>query len=384
MGYGWSVDSLRKSLERLKRIVDKSSSLEEKFYYTRVYGETLEIVHRFVNEALPTREPSLNEKIQELTNTVFTERCFYALVEQVYDRVDIVDDFTFNATKAINKRKLIEPSFTLDTGSYIGNERTLSMVGDFYKRLDPDLYDVFKHIYKRRHSSFDFVTSPNGEYTSECFLIDGPKDFYVNIVNNYGVKKYCDTIHECGHVIEFLMNPRICYNDNPNYFKEVASIFPELVAFYEGFQGKDKDEYLYQFFCSLAATLDELASLMHHDPISSAWVENGYRMNKNFYGDLRHEFDISRNDVKTALDVKIGSVGIYITSLATSLELLHIYKRDKKEALRLFKQLLLVNNNMDINAQYMSLVPFTDGMVEELGIFKDEFSLLLERKGVKL
>jgi hypothetical protein len=383
MGYGWTVDSFRKSLEKLKRIVDNSSSLEEKFYYSRVYGETLEIIHRFINEALPTREPSLNEKIQELTNTVFTERCFYALVEQVYYRVYIVDDFSFKATKAINNRIVKEPSFTLNTGAYIGHDRVLSMVADFYKRLDLDLYDVFMHIYKRRHSSFDFVT-PTGDYTSECFLIDGPKDFYINIVNNHGVKKYCDTIHECGHVIEFLMNPRICYNDNPNYFTEVASTFPELVAYYEGFQTKDRDQYLYQFFCSLVAVLDELASLMNHDPISTAWIENGYRMNKGFYTDLRHEFDISKQAVKESLDVKIDGIGKYITSLATSLELLHIYKRDKREALRLFKQLLLVKNNMDINAQYMSLVPYTDGMVEELGIFRDEFSLLLERKGIKL
>ena len=383
MGYGWSVDSFKKSLNRLKRIIDNTSSLEDKFYYSRIYGETLEIIHRFINEALPTREPSLNEKIQELTNSVYTERVFYALVEQVYDKVDIVDDFSFRVTNAINKRIQIEPSFTLDTGAYIGNDRTLNMVSDFYRNLDLDLFDVFKYIYKRRHSTFDFI-QPSDNYTSECFLIDGPKDFYINIVNNFGIKKYCDTIHECGHVIEFLLNPRICYNDNPNYFTEVASIFPELIAYYEGFQGKDKDQYLYQFFCSLAATLDELASLMQHDIICTAWVDNGYRMNKHFYGDLKYEYGVSRQDVKNALDVRIDSIGKYVTSLATSLELLHIYKRDKKEALRLFKQLLLVKNNMDINAQYMSLVPFTDGMVEELGIFKDEFGLLLERKGIKL
>jgi len=383
MAYKWTSFDINRSLLKLKKIIDKTTSWEDKLYYSKVFGETLNVLNMFEYNLDMETEPSLNDRLIELTSCFYTNNAWYSLAEEIYKRVEVVDAFSYDATQAINRRISQDKSFTLDTGSYIGHDRVLSMVDDFYRRFDPDIYEYYKIIHKHRRKAFDFV-SVDENSTSECFLVDGPKDFFINIVNNYGIKKYCDSVHECGHVIEFLMNSRMCYNDNPNYFTEVASIFPELVAFEEGFHSKEKDNYLYQYFCSLAATLDELASLMNHSIIVDAFTSHDCKSDGNFFKYLKEEYDISKKDVIESLDVKIEGIGTYITSMATSLELLHIYKKDKKKALELFKQLLMVHNDCNINAQYMNAVPFTDGMVKELTLFKDEYTSLLDRNGVRL
>lgn len=382
MKYKWDATDIKKALDKLKIIINKTTDVEERYYYSRVYDATMQTLFMFTTN-FEKKDPPLNEKLCKLTNTLYSSGSWYSLVREVYDRVEIVDDFTYDATEAINKKVRKDKSFTLDTGSYIGHDQVIEMAKSFYERFDPELFEYFMYIYKHRYSSFDFV-QPDGVYTSDCFFVDGVRRFFINIVDNNGVKKYTDTIHECGHIIESLMNPRICFDNNDNYFSEVSSIFPELVAFEEGFKTDKKDEYLYQYFCSLAATIDETACLIEHDAIAAAWLDNNCIVDSNYYDILKNSYNVDKKDALEALNVGIDSTGCYVTSMGIALELLHIYKQDKKEALKLFKKILMVPCDYNLNAYIMKLVPYGTGINKELKIFKDEFGSLLERKGVKL
>ena len=383
MGYGWSVSDLRDSLLKLERIINNTKNIEDEFYYKKVYGYTLKLLDRFVTNAKPYRKPNNDEKVQDLLDDFYINRHWYSLVEEVYKRVECVDVFSYDATHAIEKVYGDGKNFVFNSSFHFPHDRTISMVDDFYRGFDSELHDYFREIYDRRYKAFDFIKNEGKDEISECFLIDGPKDFFINIVDYKGVGKYSATVHECGHVIEFLMNSRMCYDDNPNYFTEVASIFPELVALYEG-SLTNKDEYLYQFFCSLVTVLDDMANLIDHELLVSSYIDNDYRINNDYFKSLRSNYDLSKKDFNEAVEVKIGQAGTYITSLGVALELLHIYKQDKKRALELFKKILMVQDNSNINANIMALVPYGDGIEKELSIFKDEFSLVLDRKGVKL
>ena len=391
MAYGWNIQNLRDSLTKLGILINNTTNLEDKYYYVKVYGETLEILDRFVTNAKPYRKPNIDEQVQDLLGDSYSSKCWYSLIEEVYKRFEVVDDFTFNATQAIQRVYGNGSNFVFNPNGHISHDGVIDMTKDFYSGFDSELYDYFKVIYDRRYTAFDFISlnekkvkKRDGDQTSECWFIGGVNDFFINIMDKDGIAKYIDTVHEAGHVIEFLMNPRICYNDNTNYFSEVASIFPELVAHYEGFHSSNNDEYIYHFFCSLAAILDDMASLIDHDLIVGNYIDNNYRVNNAYFRKLKRDFDISKKDFHDALEKKIDRCGTYVTSTGIALELFHIYKQDKRKALELFKKILRVNNDCNINASIMNLVPFGDGMVEELSSFKDEFSLVLDRKGVKL
>jgi hypothetical protein len=71
-------------------------------------------------------------------------------------------------------------------------------------------------------------------------------------------------------------------------------------------------------------------------------------MNRSFFESLESDYDIDEECFGEALETTIEDEGIYVISYAVSLELLNIYKRDKKEALELFKRFLKYPAKEDI------------------------------------
>ena len=79
------------------------------------------------------------------------------------------------------------------------------------------------------------------------------------------------------------------------------------------------------------------------------------------------------------METDIADSGAYVLSYITALELLHIYREDKKEALKLFKKLLQLKPSMTYLGEVNSIVPLNVYATQETEKIVEDITLSLKR-----
>ena len=80
------------------------------------------------------------------------------------------------------------------------------------------------------------------------------------------------------------------------------------------------------------------------------------KFNKKFIKEVNNKMNLSKKDIKETIDVHFYHQGDYAISYIMALELLYIYKHNKKEAIELLKELMYrlpMNNNVSEISTYL-------------------------------
>lgn len=363
MLYNWSVDDFIKERKRLEQLMHNEPDLRTKLYLQKLMDATDNLYHNTFN-CVPRNNPSIKDRLISTSNSVLSYQRYYDLIntfmnicDDLLDKIDQVDD---KLSIRIDKDDFI------DTGAFYTQSRTLSLVDRFYSRFDTELYQYFSSVYKDRRNNLRFINKDEFESensTGYTLFIGGVNKNFITIGDVSPVCNFSSLVHEYGHAIQNLINPDASYTFREDYFAEVPAIFPELVALYETdntFEPVNVYYLMYSLFCTFMESAD---SLTLHMPITNLWAENNYKASSNFYDSLDSSFNIKKEEVKDILSCTLEEEGVYVLSYIASIELLHIYKRDKQKALRIFKEFLkipstedpiyFISENLDLNSHLL-------------------------------
>jgi predicted nucleic acid-binding protein len=115
-------------------------------------------------------------------------------------------------------------------------------------------------------------------------------------------------------------------------------------------------------------------------PVINAWVDNKYVMGCKFFDELGKNYDIDEECFEEILNTTIEDQGVYVISYIVALELFNIYKKNKKEALELFKKFLKYPANEDILTFVVENISINEHASEEAGLVLSKFNKELKKR----
>lgn len=339
MRYGWKDKDIIRDIRKLEGLSSIETDIRKKCYYDKV----IDFLNATLDEGLLSNIPIRSNKNQMMCNiqeNVKFYKRYYDLIEIFYttcsEKADIISDLYYNSCEMDYKPK------------YIKHEDTLSMVHDFYKNFDKDLFDCFTKIYNNRYKLIRFSNNDiylNGIYTSgSCVSVGGLDKCYITISNDRGVLKPINLSHECGHGILNIYNPNLLYNQKDDFASEIGSIFFELAFNYDIGRSIDSFDSALNNIQELSDRFNIANLLLIHKVLVKVWEKNNYKVNNNFYKIAKCDYNLTRDRVDESLNTSLTNEGIYALDFMIALYLLNIYKQDKKSSIELLKDITNYNN----------------------------------------
>ena len=377
----WGNKEFAEQLKLLQSMIDQETDTKRKLYLEKVLDESNKIYYETLS---PFTRPKVTAKqrMTSIFDSNFSYGRYYSIVRSFFcsmdEHIDAIDAIS-------TKLEDINPDGDfdfIDTGAVVSFDETINLVKEFYEGFDSELYQYFLEVYNDKEHSLRSMPLPDDETKSDgnTLFIDGVRKNFITIYETNPLNTYICGVHEYGHAIANLINPSVPYSDREDLFAEVASIFPELVALYENGFKFDTIQVLYTMYTTLLIYINSAEYLCLHTPIINTWADNKYRMNKKFLEELKHSYNLDEEGLEEAMSTTIEDDGTYVISYMISLELLHIYKEDKKKALELFKKFLKSPSNADILTFVVENIPINQYASEEAKVVLDEFSKELKKR----
>ena len=377
----WGNKEFAEQLKLLQSMIDQETDTKRKLYLEKVLDESNKIYYETLS---PFTRPKVTAKqrMTSIFDSNFSYGRYYSIVRSFFCSMDEhIDAIGAISTKLEDINPDGDFDF-IDTGAVVSFDETINLVKEFYEGFDSELYQYFLEVYNDKEHSLRSMPLPDDETKSDgnTLFIDGVRKNFITIYETNPLNTYICGVHEYGHAIANLINPSVPYSDREDLFAEVASIFPELVALYENGFKFDTIQVLYTMYTTLLIYINSAEYLCLHTPIINTWADNKYRMNKKFLEELKHSYDLDEEGLEEAMSTTIEDDGTYVISYMISLELLHIYKEDKKKALELFKKFLKCPANEDILTFVVENIPINQYASEEAKVVLDEFSKELKKR----
>ena len=378
----WDRKDFSHQLKVLNDLIDKETDVKRSLYLQKVLDTSNKLYYEtFVDFPRPT--VSAKQRLTSILDSSFCYGRYYSIVRCFFDKVsehiDTIDGIS-------DKLERIDPDGNFDflnTGATLSSNEIMSMVDKFYREFDEELYEYFLEAYKDREHSLMFLPiddSKDDKTDGTTLFIDGVRKNFVTVYETSAVGTYECAVHEYGHAIANLINPEVSYTDREDFFVEVASIFPELVALYENGFGFEVIQVLYSLYTTLVTYVNNAEYLCLHAPVINAWADNKYVMGNKFFKELEDSYNIDDECFDEVLSTTIEDQGVYVISYVVALELLNIYKSDKKKALELFKSFLKYPANKDVLTFVVENITINEHASEEAGIVLSEFNKQLKKR----
>ena len=334
MEYNWTEQDIEEDLKKIKSKLNGKNP-REKNYYLKVIN--------YVNCALKAKQlPSSNialtkqEKVNKIAEEFYINERLYPLIEMFRKKQEKYDLIMESIISEIDTEKSLK---------YINHEEALTIVHDFFKETDAEIFKYFLKIYKSRYEQIKFVEEESliDCMGGCCLFIDIVKKNYIMIGDYKGISKTSIIAHEIGHAIASLYKSRHMYNTKDHFLDELESFFFEL-AFLELAAPKiDKYGAARESFLTLYRQSDDAKNLVLHRQIITTLEDYEYKLNKDSFHELRRK-NLEKQDIIDSLDTNIEDYGIYVISYIVALELLQIYKQDKVSALQILKKMISMRN----------------------------------------
>ncbi len=381
MEYNWGRKEFLHQLENLELLISREKDIRRKLYLEKVLDTSNKLYYEtFVD--FPKPKVTAKQRLTNILDSHFSYGRYYSIVQSFFnnisEHIDTIDEIS-------NKLERIDPDGNFDfmnTGATITFENTLNLVKEFYKRFDSELYCYFLEVYGDREYSLRYSKLPKEETKTDgtTLFIDGVSKNFITVYETNPLSTYICTIHEYGHAIANLINPEVSYADREDLFMEVAAIFPELIALYENNFDFETIQVLYQMYTNLVTYVNSAEYLCLHNPILNAWADNKHIMSNSFFKQLEEFYDMDEECFEEALSTTIEDEGVYVISYAVAMELLHIYRTNKKKAIELFKRFLKYPAKEDILAFIIENIPINKHIGEEANIVLNNFNRELKKR----
>lgn len=142
---------------------------------------------------------------QTLADT--TENYYY---ERIYSLIEI-----FNARNSTHEDELnliIDNCKDFERNrTYFHHEDALTIVHDFFKNTDSEIFKYFLELYKNRCNLIKFSVDPyfvSNEVIGNYFFVDIVRKNFIYVEDCVGIDKLVTLAHECGHAIAHLYQPK--------------------------------------------------------------------------------------------------------------------------------------------------------------------------------
>ena len=381
MELSWNRCDFAEQLKQLEKIVEEENDIKKRTYLNKVLDATRKLYFETF-DSFPRPKVTAKQRLVAILDSTFAYNRYYSLVstffKNVCEHIELIDEIS-------DELEELDPDGNfdfLDTGATLSGDKLLRMVDTFYKGFDPELYKYFSEVYCDRNRTFkiDKLKNSDSKTDGSTLFIDGVRKNFIVVYETDNVGTTECTVHEYGHAIANLVNPEVSYSNRDDFFMEVASIFPELVALYENGFGFETIQVLYHLYTNLVTYVNSAEYLVLHNPILNAWTDNKYVMSDKFFKEIEKYYDIDEECFEEALSTTIEDQGVYVLSYAVALELLHIYKQDRKKALNLFKQFIQFPANEDVMSFIAENISINSHAGEEAKIILDSFQKELKKR----
>lgn len=383
MPYNWNRENFIKQIKILRSMIDKETDCIRKNTLQRYLDCADKVYHETFNE-FPKVGYSMEQKFISIVDSRLEYGRYYSIISRFLDDANSLDERVQGIANLLDKFEEDSNNPKLESDAHISHCKAVSLVHSFYKSFDEDLYKTFSEAFKDRFEclrfSDDKIKEDTFESSGSTMFIGGVNKNFITLSEGNDINLYETIVHEYGHVIQNLINPDVNFTYREDFFAEVAAIFPELVAMYENKPGFCNVQNQYSRYLTFLSYWDYADDLDSHMPIANIWYDTNYKFNSEFYKNLKRELNLSRNDFKRIADVTLELQGVYILSYITALELLHIYKQDKKKALELFKGLLKVPANVNVIEYIISNIGLNVHAKDELISLIDDMELALIKR----
>lgn len=382
MTYNWDIDSLVQGKDKVKKLYVEEQDENEKNYYKvllKHIDDFLKNKYIFLqDEIIPIRKrfPEIIEEISEYPfyyelamRTMDTMNRSQKEISLIEDKLDIIfgDD----------------DKLSVLTNAKVTRDHAMSLANKFYKSFSDSLYPTFKKAYKERYSSFLFSDRVGKDFCASSTYFDVVDKYFINIAKNNYISLIYSIIHEYGHTLAHILNPKAILLCSENMFDEVAAVFPEMVAKYENIGYYDRIHSLLELYADFINYKSMAFNLAHHIPLTNLWLDYERKIDKNFFKEVKQAYDFDRKELEEeVLYASIKVDGMYITSFLVAIELFHIYKKDKEKALKLYNEIIRIPYNESILKFVNDNMKLTEHLEEETNIVVDEFSVELKKKGI--
>lgn len=386
MKYNWTTEDFLKQIDLLREMIRNETNPERKLYLEKVLDSTEYIAFENFSSIKKPSE-SLRQRLYNINSERVSYSRYYSLIQNFYFSLEPLEEQIDQVEDLIIQKLGKDFDIAKITGSYISNDKALSLVSTFYHGFDSSLLPYFNEAFQDRFTALRFdgrigSKDPKASDGTTTF-IDGVRKNFINICKTRSASKIHTLIHEYGHVIKNLYNPERAYSNDDGLFAEVDGIFPELVALEENIGNLDPLFVAFQKYSNLISYYNHADALVLHNIILNVWHDNHCQTKDPFFNALQDDYDIDQDILDEALDTTLFSEGVYILSYMVSMELLHIYKKDKRFALSLYKQFLSIPTDKDVLPFLNKLITLNSTILDEATSIVSDMKLQLKKGGAK-
>ena len=377
----WDAKTFYQERNRLSKLIESENDPVRKDYLQGVLEMTDFIyMQHFSDYQMPTYLE--RHAMHNLTASVVSSSRYFTVIEEYIEGLDEAMEKTDAIDSILDKRMKDNTDLNALVNTKTTPRQAISSLFRFYEGFDKELFDLFKEAYDSSFLTFYFKNNsilPEGS-DGRTYFMDGLRENFIAIINSGDARLVNNLVHEYGHAIKNLLTPEAAYTNEYDYFAEVPSIFPELVSFEENVGGYPQLAMDYLKYDNFVEYHNNAFSLLQQPYIYLQWKNNGFNINRRFKKRLLEEDGLNNEEYHKSLEVDISSEGGYVLSYITSLELLHIYREDKKEALKLFKELLQLVPSTAYLGEVKKVIPLNRYAKEETEKIIDDLALSLKRR----
>jgi hypothetical protein len=335
--YYWNIASLRKELDKLRKMAEREKDLEKKAAIEYAYDVANNDI--FNSYVAPERNISRSAKMVSNYSSFLADQRFFYLIEPFTNAFE--DNLRlYNTT--MNNLNIVDTAIERAASVHVGREQAISICRDFYRDLDEEFYQCFLPFYNKRFNHLQFVKKIN-EYGGTVtrgnqFFIYGVNESFVNILGTDNPSMIITLIHEAAHVVDNNFKPEAVLYDT--YFTEVISLFMELAAL-DAKVGNFKNVFYYNYLMDRINTMYNYANdTVEYDLLMGFYKRNEYTLDKGFYQLAREEEGISKERANTLLFEDGYSDMVYPICVSLALYFYNIYRSDKRKGLEELKKFL--------------------------------------------
>ena len=340
---GLSRKEIENCKEELKELISKTKDVDQKkdylFYLYQV---------NTLDDDEDKRHISYSKKLREL------ERIY----QENKDLYQVLIDFNNSLSTDVDNIKIIADNYDNLKDSFpkfkFSKKQSIALARNFYHNIDPTFLNIFDNILDQ--NTLFIKKKITQKYIGFNYFIGGINKNYIEIKKKGNYTDYLTIVHEVGHAINNIYNPKAYYE--LNYFDELVSLFMELVAIYEGKHIFNKNLLIYENADNLVYYFDLIKTFNNHQKlIDIMYASQINKFNKKFIKTVNDNMSYEKKDIKDIIDTNFYIDGDYAISYIMALELLYIYKHNKKEAIELLKELMYklpCNNRINEVSKYLT------------------------------
>lgn len=339
--YYWNIASLRKELDKLRKMAEREKDLEKKAAIEYAYDVANNDI--FNSYVAPERNISRSATMVSNYSSFLADQRYFYLIEPFTNAFE--DNLRlYNTT--MNNLNIVDTAIERAASVHVGREQAISICHDFYRDLDEEFYQCFLPFYNKRFNHLQFVKKIN-EYGGTVtrgnqFFIYGVNESFVNILGTDNPSMIITLIHEAAHVVDNSFKPEAVLYDT--YFTEVISLFMELAAL-DAKVGNFKNVFYYNYLMDRINTMYNYANdTVEYDLLMGFYKRNEYTLDKGFYQLAREEEGISKERANTLLFEDGYSDMVYPICMSLALYFYNIYRSDKRKGL---EELKIFLNTLD-------------------------------------